>query len=153
MVVLPLLPAGDVALHRHDAPVHLRYSLIGSHRHNIDGQHHVPGIVHQLGDHGVLDEAGILPQEQGAARTLVHGVAVGEELQRLRRDGVAEVVAAPLGGLQVEGEGGFLPHAEEVMEQAQEQLVQVLRGFILCQQSVAPFHQRTDKKPQILPPE
>ena len=44
---------------------------------------------------------------------------VVEELQRFRRDGVAEVVAAPLGGLQVEGEGRFLPHAEEVMEQAQ----------------------------------
>ena len=44
---------------------------------------------------------------------------VVEELQRLRRDGVAEVVAAPLGGLQVEGEGRFLPHTEEVMEQAQ----------------------------------
>ena len=42
-----------------------------------------------------------------------------EELQRLRCDGVAEVVAAPLGGLQVEGEGGFLPYAEEVMEQPQ----------------------------------
>ena len=37
--------------------------------------------------------------------------------------------------------------------QAQEQLVQVLRGFTLCQQSVAPFHQRTDKKPELLPPE
>ena len=119
VVVLPLLPAGDVALHRHDAPVHLRYSLVGGHRHNVDGQHHVPGVVHQLGDHGVLDEAGILPQEQGAAHALVHGVVVGEELQRLRRDGVAEVVAAPLGGLQVEGEGRFLPHAEEVMEQPQ----------------------------------
>ena len=118
MVVLPLLPAGNVALHRHDAPVHLRYSLVCGHRHNVDGQHHVPGIVHQLGYHSVLDEAGIIPQEQGAAYTLVHGVVVVEELQRFRRDGVAEVVAAPLGGLQVEGEGGFLPHAEEVMEQA-----------------------------------
>ena len=119
MVVLPLLPAGDVALHRHDAPVHLRHSLVGGHRHDVDRQHHVSGVVHQLGDHSVLDEAGILPQEQGAAHTLVHGVVVVEELQRLRRDGIAEVVAAPLGGLQVEGEGGFLPHAEEVMEQAQ----------------------------------
>ena len=44
---------------------------------------------------------------------------VVEELQRFRCDGVAEVVAAPLGGLQVEGEGGFLPHAEEDMDQAQ----------------------------------
>ena len=119
VVVLPLLPAGDVAFHRHDAPVHLRYSLISGHRHNIDGQHHVSGIVHQLGNHGVLDEAGILPQEQGAAYTLAHGVVIVEELQRFRRDGVAEVVAAPLGGLQVEGEGRFLPHAEEVMEQPQ----------------------------------
>ena len=119
MVVLPLLPAGDVALHRHDAPVHLRHGLVGGHRHNVDRQHHVPGVVHQLGNHSVLDEAGVLPQEQGAAYTLVHGVVVVEELQRLRRDGIAEVVAAPLGGLQVEGEGGFLPHAEEVMEQAQ----------------------------------
>ena len=119
MVVLPLLPAGNVAFHRHDAPVHLRYSLIGGHRHNVDGQHHVPGIVHQLGYHGVLDEAGVLPQEQGAAHTLVHGVVVVEELQRFRRDGIAEVVAAPLGGLQVEGEGRFLSYAEEVMEQPQ----------------------------------
>jgi len=69
--------------------------------------------------HGVLDEAGVLPQEQRAAYTLVHGVVVVEELQRLRRDGVAEVVAAPLGGLQVEGESRFLPHTEEVMEQPQ----------------------------------
>ena len=119
VVVLPLLPAGNVAFHRHDTPVHLRYSLVGSYRHNVDGQHHVPRVVHQLGDHGVLDEAGVLPQEQGAAYTLVHGVVVVEELQRLRRDGIAEVVAAPLGGLQVEGEGRFLPHAEEVMEQPQ----------------------------------
>ena len=119
MVVLPLLPAGNVALHRHDAPVHLRHSLVCGHRHNVDGQHHVSGIVHQLGDHGVLDEAGVLPQEQRAAHTLVHGVVVMEELQRFRRDGVAEVVAAPLGGLQVEGEGRFLPHAEEVVEQPQ----------------------------------
>ena len=119
MVVLPLLPAGNVALHRHDAPMHLRYSLISSHRHDVDGQHHVPGVVHQLGDHGVLDEAGILPQEQGAAYTLVHGVVVVEELQRLRRDCIAEVVAAPLGGLQVESKSRFLPYAEEVMEQAQ----------------------------------
>ena len=28
-------------------------------------------------------------------------------------------MAAPLGGLQIEGEGGFLSHTEEVMEQAQ----------------------------------
>ena len=119
MVILPLLPAGNVALHRHDAPVHLRHGLVGGYRHNVDGQHHVAGVVHQLGYHGVLDEAGILPQEHGAAHALVHGIVVREELQRLRRDGVAEVVAAPLGGLQVEGEGRFLPYAEEVMEQAQ----------------------------------
>ena len=118
-MVLPLLPAGDVALHRHDAPVHLRHGLVGGHRHNVDGQHHVARVVHQLRDHGVLDEAGVLSQEQGAAYTLAHGVMVGEELQRLRRDGVAEVVAAPLSGLQVEGESRFLPHAEEVMEQPQ----------------------------------
>ena len=36
-----------------------------------------------------------------------------------------------------------------LLAQAQEQLVQVLCGFILCQQSVAPFHQRTDEKPQL----
>ena len=58
-------------------------------------------------------------KEQGAAHALVHGVVVVEELQRLRRDGVAEVVAPPLSGLQVEGEGRFLPHAEEVVEQPQ----------------------------------
>ena len=119
MVVLPLLPAGDVALHRHNAPVHLRHGLVGGYRHNVDRQHHISGVVHQLRYHGVLDEAGVLPQEQGAAYALIHGVVVGEELQRLRRDGIAEVVAAPLGGLQVESEGRFLPHAEEVVEQAQ----------------------------------
>ena len=99
--------------------MHLRHGLVGGYRHNVDGQHHVAGVVHQLGYHGVLDEAGILPQEHGAAHALVHGIVVREELQRLRRDGVAEVVAAPLGGLQVEGKGRFLPHAEEVVEQPQ----------------------------------
>ena len=58
----------------------------------------------------------MLSQEQGAAYTLAHGVVVVEELQRLRRDGIAEVVAAPLSGLQVEGKVRLLSHPEKVME-------------------------------------
>ena len=35
--VLPLLPAGNVALHRHNAPVHLRHRLVRGHRYDVDG--------------------------------------------------------------------------------------------------------------------
>ena len=74
VVVLPLLPAGDVAFRRHNAPVHLHYGLVGGYRHDVDGQHHVAGVVHQLRDHGALDKAGILSQEQGTAYAAIHGV-------------------------------------------------------------------------------
>ena len=59
--VLALLPAVGVGVHRHDDLIHQLDGIIHADGNNVNGEHHVPGVVHQLGYHGVLDEAGIIP--------------------------------------------------------------------------------------------
>ena len=61
MGVLALLPAVGVGIHGHDDLIHQPDGIIHADGDNINGEHHVPGIVHQLGYHGVLDKAGIIP--------------------------------------------------------------------------------------------
>ena len=92
--VLALLPAVGVGIHGHDDLIHQLDGVIHADGDNINGQHHVPGIVHQLGDHGVLDEAGILPQKQGAPKAVVHLKIALFEGKAPRRDGVLEVMTA-----------------------------------------------------------
>ena len=63
LVVLPLLPAGDVRLNAQNLILHVPHSLVGGDGQDVDGQHEAPGEVRQVGDHAVLDVAGIVLQE------------------------------------------------------------------------------------------
>ena len=63
LVVLPLLPAGDVRLDAQNLILHVPHGLVGGDGQNVDGQHEAPGEVRQVGDHAVLDVAGVVFQE------------------------------------------------------------------------------------------
>ena len=62
-VVLPLLPSGNVRLNAQDLILHVPYCLVGGDGQNVNGQHEAPGKVRQVGDHAVLDVAGVVFQE------------------------------------------------------------------------------------------
>ena len=122
--VLALLPSVGVGVHGHNDLIHQLDGVIHADGDNINGEHHVPGVVHKLGNHGVLDEAGIIPKKQGAPKTVVHLKIALFEGQAPRRDSVLEVMTALHGFVQVKMELLLLAGTEEVMEQAQT-LVQI----------------------------
>ena len=72
LVVLALLPAGDVSLDPHDPTLYLLHRLVGGDGQDVDGQHEVPGKVRQCGNHAVFDVAGIVFEEQDAAHLVPH---------------------------------------------------------------------------------
>ena len=62
-VILPLLPSGDVRLDAQNLILYISNRFIGGNGQNVDGQHEAPGEVRQVGDHAVLDVAGVVFQE------------------------------------------------------------------------------------------
>ena len=102
--VLALLPSVGVGIHGHNDLIHQLDSVVHADGDNINGQHHVPGIVHQLGYHGVLDEAGIIPQKQSSPKAVVHFKIALFEGQAPRRNSVLEVMTALHGFVQVKME-------------------------------------------------
>ena len=48
--VLPALPVGDVGFHPQHLPLYLSHRLIGGNGDDVNGQHHAPALVGQLGD-------------------------------------------------------------------------------------------------------
>ena len=117
--VLALLPAVGIGVHGHDDLIHHLDRLVHADGDNINGQHHVPGIVHQLGNHIVLDKAGIVTQKQGAPEMVAHLIVAFMKGQAVRRNGIFEAMAAPHGFRQVKTVFLLLAGAEKVMEQAQ----------------------------------
>ena len=93
--VLALLPAVGVGIHGHDDLIHHFDCLVHADGDNINGQHHVPGIVPQLGNHIVLDKAGIVTQKQGAPEVVAHLVVTFMKGQAIRRYGILEAMSTP----------------------------------------------------------
>ena len=46
VLILPLLPAGNIRFHGHNALANIAHRFVHRHRDNVNGKHHVPGIVH-----------------------------------------------------------------------------------------------------------
>ena len=70
--VLALLPAGNIGFDAEDTALYLPDGLIGGNGENINGQHEVLREIRQLGDHLVLDVAGVVPQKQDAPHLAAH---------------------------------------------------------------------------------
>lgn len=103
-LILPLLPAGNIRFHGHNALANIAHGFVHRHRDNVDGEHHVPGIVHQLRNHLVGNKAGIFPQEQGTAHMIAQLIVIFLKGNTVRGDAVPEVMPFAYGVLQIEPE-------------------------------------------------
>jgi len=104
VLILPLLPAGNIRFHGHNALANIAHRFVHRHRDNVDGKHHVSGIVHQLRDHLIGNKAGILPQEQGTAHMIAQLIVIFLKGNTVRSDAVPEVMSPSHGVLQIEPE-------------------------------------------------
>ena len=116
VAVLPALPVGDVGLHPQQAVLHLPHRLIRGHRDDVNGQHEISVEARELVDHGILDIAGILLQEQDPAILLPHDEVILPKLHAVRTDGVFEGSAGSRAFCQVQPELRLLPHPVEIVE-------------------------------------
>ena len=103
-LILPLLPAGNIRFYGHNALANIAHCFVHRHRNNVNGKHHIPGIVHQLRDHLIGDKAGIFPQEQGTAHMIAQLVVIFLKGNTVRGDAVPEVMPFAYGVLQIEPE-------------------------------------------------
>ena len=104
VLILPLLPAGNIRFHGHNALANIAHCFVHRHRNNVNGKHHVSGIVHQLRDHLIGNEAGIFPKEQGTAHMIAQLVVIFLKGNTVRGDAVPEVMPFAYGVLQIEPE-------------------------------------------------
>ena len=103
-LILPLLPAGNIRFHGHNALANIAHCFVHRHGDNVDGEHHVSGIVHQLRDHLVGNKAGIFPQEQGTAHMIAQLVVIFLKGDTVRGNAVPEVMSPSHGVLKIEPE-------------------------------------------------
>ena len=68
-------------------------SLVRGNGQDINGQHQAPGEVGEVGNHAVLDVAGVLPEEQDAAHLAAHLEVVRPKAHTVQGDAVLEMVA------------------------------------------------------------
>ena len=104
VLVLPLLPAGNIRFHGHNPLANIAHCFVHGHGNNVNREHHVPGIVHQLRNHRVRNKAGIFPQEQDAAHMIAQFIIILLIGNAIWGDAVPEVVAPSHGVLQIEPE-------------------------------------------------
>ena len=119
IVVLPPLPVCDVGFHAEQTVFHLAHRFVHRDRDNVDGQHHACADVGKLGDDVVLDEVGVVPQEDHSAVAVAHAEEVPPRLKAIGADIVLEVVSLARHVLRVEVEIRFLLRAKEVVDQLQ----------------------------------
>ena len=123
LIILSLLPTGNIALNTQYPGLDFLYRLVGGDGQNVNGKHKVPGEVGQFRDHAVLDIAGILPKEQNTANFVAHLEVVGLELNPVRGDVVPKIMALFHSFREVELEVRLLSGAKKVMEQPQPLMV------------------------------
>ena len=119
VAVLAALPVGHVGLHAQQAVLHLPHRFIRGHRNNVDRQHEAAVEARELVDHGVLDVAGVLLQEQHSTVFIAHNEVVLLKLHAVRTDGVLEGAALLHALTQIQLELRFFTHAVEIMEDAE----------------------------------
>ena len=103
-LILPLLPAGNIRFHGHNALANIAHCFVHGHGNNVNREHHVSGIVHQLRDHLVGNKAGIFPQEQGTAHMIAQLIVIFLKGNTVRGDAVPEVMSPSYGVLKTEPE-------------------------------------------------
>ena len=119
VVILPPLPVGHIRLDAQEPVLHLPDGLVRWYGDHVDGQHHGAVQGRQLGDHRILDVAGVLLQEQHPPELAAHDEVVFLELQAVRTNAILEAVALPHKVPEVQAVFRLLAGSVEVMEDPQ----------------------------------
>jgi len=119
VAVLAALPVGDVCLHTEKPVFHLSNSFICGDGYHIDGEHHVPVQIGQLGYEIILNVAGVVFEVQYPCEPIPNLEIVAVPLDGIRTDVVPEAVALAGRIPQREVELIFLSAAVEAVENLQ----------------------------------
>ena len=123
LVVLSLLPSGDVCLDAQNLVLHIPHGLVGGNGQNVNGQHEAAGKVRQVGDHAVLNITGIVLQKEDTAHLISHLEVTGLKSDSVRADEIPEVESPADAGALVKGEVRLLARPEKVVEDAEPVVV------------------------------
>lgn len=123
LVVLPLLPAGDVGFYAEYLALYLTHGLTGGNRQDVDGENEPARNAGEVGDHIVSDVAAKGFEEQNAAELISHLKIAVVKTQPVRADQIAEIHALADKRRQIKGKQRLLAGAKEVMENTQAVLI------------------------------
>ena len=99
------------------------HGLVGGNGQDVDGQHEAAVKVGQVGDHIVLNIAGVLLEKEDAPILAAHLKVSGLKGNTVRANQVFEVYPMPDRRSLVEGEILFLSGPEKIMEDAEPVMV------------------------------
>ena len=95
VAVLTALPVGNVRLHTQQPVFHLSHGFICGNGNHVDGEHHVPVQVGQLGYEIILNIAGVVLEVQHPCEPIPNLEIVAVPLDGIRADVVPEAVTLP----------------------------------------------------------
>ena len=119
VAVLTALPVGDVRLHTQQTVFHLTNSFVRGDGHHVNGEHHVPVQIRQLGHEIILNIAGVVLEVQYPRKPISNLEIVAVPLDRIRAYVVPEAVTLPGRIPQREPELIFFSAAVEAVENLQ----------------------------------
>ena len=119
VAVLAALPVGDVCLHTEKPVFHLPHSLVCGNGYHVNGEHHVPVQVRQLGYEIILNVAGVVLEVQYPGVPFPDLEIVAVPFHGIRADVVPEAVTLPGRVPQREAELIFFSPAVEAVENLQ----------------------------------
>ena len=119
VAVLAALPVGDVRLYTQQTVFHLTNSFVRGDGHHVNGEHHVPVQIGQLGHEIILNIAGVVLEVQYPRNPISNLEIVAVPLDGIRADVVPEAVTLPGRVPQREAELIFFSPAVEAVKNLQ----------------------------------
>ena len=95
VAVLAALPVGDVCLHTEKPVFYLPHSLVCGNGYHVNGEHHIPVQIRQLGYEIILNVAGVVLKVQYPGVPFPDLEIVAVPFHRIRADVVPEAVPLP----------------------------------------------------------
>ena len=116
LVVLTLLPPGNISFYTQDLTLNVLHSFIGGNGDHVNANHQAAGETGKRRDHFIIHIAGIGLEKQHPAKLIAHLKVVCLKGNTVRTDIVLKVHSLPDRSSSIEGEVPFLTGPEEVVE-------------------------------------
>ncbi len=117
--VLTALPIRDVGLDAEEPLLHLQHRLVHRNGHDVDGEHQIAVHFGDLGNHAVLDVAGVVLQVKDSGVAVPDLEIITVLFHAAGADGILEIVTFPHGVLQIESKRPCGVRLVEIMEHPQ----------------------------------